>query len=64
MAGMNATGTCVECGRTFAYRLRGRPQLVCGPECKGARVRRQTSERVDRWAERRAQAAARRAEAL
>ncbi|MFN8624103.1 MAG: hypothetical protein U0869_25455 [Chloroflexota bacterium] len=59
-----ATGTCLECGQGFTYRLRGRPQVVCGEACKLARVRRQTAARVDAWAMRRAQAAAERATAL
>jgi hypothetical protein len=51
------TSTCVECDADFKYRRRGRDQLTCGQECRLTRRRRQGSERVVRWALRRAGAA-------
>lgn len=46
--------TCVECGQSFTYQLRGKPQVTCSSECREQRRRKLTSTRVVRWATRHA----------
>lgn len=45
--------TCVECGKDFEYRLRGKPQVTCSDRCRIDRRARLTVERMGRWALRR-----------
>ena len=39
------TGTCAECGTTFAYRRRGIPATICGQDCRDQRRHRRDRER-------------------